>query len=493
MDKYTVNKQGVIVRKNTAGGRQQIVSEADLLFELQEQGQSFQEAKQTIFSFKEERKVQEVESFESIIERHQPFQNFKLYKSDTKELMTHEYEDNIEIIGTLKNFTASRMAEILPKEKDKYLSLVGNLRTTMNPKFPLKVSAEECMQICINHFEPSANMVATQMVDGDPHPAVVQGCEVVSLKKIPYIKKNVTLKHLNPFLAEFLGRVNYHKHMCAIIWAQFTGRNWIKLIYLYGREGREGKTSFMRMLGNLSQSTATLEDDSSRFAFFPIYGKSIIKINENEKTRLISSKTIKQITGGNTLSIEEKGKTAFAGRVKGLMIVDSNCELRINGNMFETHRLMYCEVKGHGVKKNELVDLNDYDKELASTPNEFLNYCRQCYEETTINNVLQDPEGYEMTLKSLEDSVQKFSFNILFKNVLAYKGLEIKEGHKMEKDSFLHTARKKSKEKEVGIDNYYENSFIQYLEQLGHKIQGNDIIGIGPIQATEHTRFTGKN
>ena len=420
-----------------------------------------------------------------IIQTINPFQHFRIIQS-SKFLVVWEKNSVIEILGPIESLNTDELESLLGKYEPEMLQrLKSAIGPVLNPKTPYLMTVQSILGACLALLDPMLTLPRVLTHDEDIHPTVVEGCEVPSLRKIPFSRKDVSLTDLNPLLQEFFGRVDNHKHMCAVIWGQLTGRQWPYICYLYGKQGREGKTSFISMLGDLTKSYATLTDDS-RFSLQPLYGKSIIMVPENDRSRFVSMKSIKAITGGNLLSIEEKGKNPFSGRIRGTIFVDANVPLKISGKSFETERLFFLTVKPNITAKDERLSPASYISELSSTPNEFLNYCRQaCEGLLTPGGMLKEPENHSTIMANLSDYEQDYAYENLLLKLCKSMKLQLQPGLITHKAEFLSRARSSSENKK----DFYSESFIHFLEKKGIKDLGKELQGIGYV-SDGHTSFT---
>jgi uncharacterized protein DUF5906 len=448
----------------------------------------FRKSKEQLKSDKEQAIADLYNTKIDIISSINPFKHLKIIESDNSEklLVMMEFKNKIQILGTLESLNARELVNLISTyTPDIMVQLFEKLAPLLFPKDPTLATEIDLIQSCLNILQPKNTLERIKIQNEDIHPAVVEGCEVVSLKKIPYTQMKVRREALNPYLIEFLSRVDNHEHLCAIFWAQVYGLQLPYICYLYGKDGREGKTSFINMLSRITGSFANLTEDG-RFVFSALYGKSIIMVPENERSRLVSSRTVKAITGGNLLSIEEKGKKAFSGKIRGTIIVDANIPLNITGKGFETERLRYFVVKPHNINKNERLSPEEYTKELGSTQNEFLNYCRQCFEMLkTPGGMLIEPENHHDLMESLADEEQNYEYKQITTKICAENGFKIGENLSIEVGHLLSLAKKASTNRGI----FYSNSYKHYLEKCHNIKEDNKMFsGIG-YKETKGTIF----
>lgn len=275
-----------------------------------------------------------------------------------------------------------------------------------------------------------SELTDVSILDSEMHPVTVEGCKVVSLIKIPYVKQNVVKTDLNARLVDLLDHITNHEYLCAIIWGALNGIHYPYLVYLKGHGG-DGKSSFIAMLGKLFKNSIATFQEKDKFSNRNMYNKGIINIAETTNPYLLSKSIIKSITGGNYVNIESKGKDGFNGQIMGLMIADSNVNLSLLGEDFESRRLRYYEVVRREIK--EKLGKQKYLEEISSTPNEFLNYCRQCYDKySTIEGLIKPEPNQEEILLRFQDPTIKTKFNKFiekrYKNTIFQQDLKIDRG-----------------------------------------------------------------
>ena len=473
MIELVLNAKGQFCKKPEGPGRPWPIEENAVIIDiLTETGCSFQEAKEKLELSKQaalsKSKENQADAMRDLIVQIDPFKHLKIIES-TKSVVVWEKDNKIEILGSVDVLKGSKLINLMVLLEPELETELMNLAPFLNAKNPGLVSLEDILQVCVNTLKPRSQLPRIKTDDEDIHPAVVEGLETPSLRKIPYKEQKVGFTNLNKYLQDFLTRVDNHKHLCAVLWGQFIGKKWPYICYLYGKEGREGKTSFINMLGNLTKSYGTLVDEG-RFALFPLYGKSIIMVPENDKSRLVSNKIVKAITGGALLSIEEKGRTGFSGMIRGTLIVDANVPLKITGRSFETERLLYFNILPNSTPKNKRLSPDVYTKEMGSTPNEFLNYCRQCYEElVTDGGMLSEPSNHHQIMESLSDYVEEYEYEQLIKKL----NMEFIPDQSYSKAKLISEAKEKSVKRD-----FYVTSFMHYLEKNGVKEEGKLLHGV---------------
>ena len=361
-------------------------------------------------------------------------------------------------IATVKNYGS----KILVKLKIDITPLLLDKKTTHVSEIQLinRVFSEFDFNECLPRIE----------VDDEIHPAVLSGLDRLGGVEIPWTKKDVTINDLNPKLKEFLEKTLHHKHLCAILYAHLLGTKLPYVVYLKG-EGNDGKTGFIQMLSVLFKGSIAAFQDTNQFSTFNMYGKALLSLSENQNPHLLSSTVIKKLTGGNTLNVEAKGRTGFSGSIRGLIIVDSNINLALLGEENESRRLRYFEVLPTKIEGR--MNQDEYRKVLSSTPNEFINYCRICFEELNDGyGLVQNLPNHDATLIKLQDNRIKVKLDRFM--VKFYKNNKFSKNLTCDRGEVLVTL-----EEAFPREKYLDINFDRYLRHKGVKIEGSNYVGWG--------------
>lgn len=401
---------GKLFFSNPGGGRRRAGERNSILLHLTENyGVPFRDADDT---YKALLNLSELEKEETLPEQRDkaiiemnPFKNFSVLHNTLTNSFIVYYDDGDKKfpVCPLSEFDKKQVNTILSQESPEYFNqMTSELQYLINPKDPIKISVLEVIDFCFNLLKPSSNMKRTK-IDSEIHPVVVQGCKVPALKTIPFKEQEVTIDSLHPLLKEFLTRVSNHENMCANLWTNLIGVKTPVLIYLKGIGG-DGKSQFVKMLGNLCAGMVCNYDWSERFNYFNMFSKALIVMNENKMPNILQHTVLKSITGGDFVQIEAKGKAAFSAEVRGQLIVVANDNLKVFGTPDEARRLRYYEVSPLTISDDSKINPDEYVKIIGSTPNEFLNYLRICYEKhKTETGAVKQPDNHIETLKSLRD------------------------------------------------------------------------------------------
>lgn len=421
-------KEGKIYDARNSSAKKKILTDDELFLLLKHQGIPIAQIEEKVQTLKIEaqqasKPISLSEVKVKIAKEMNPFKNLFIVTNITNrsDVVYYRNGTDTETVCSLDAFDSRMLRSILRRYEPDFLDeLHQNMANAISPKDWTLISDLQVLDICLNTGIFN-NTVQKMTVKSDMHPAVVSGSETLSLTTIPYsYQENINLDNLHIYLKDFLSRVEHHEYLCALLYSHFLGNLLPYVIYLRG-EGGDGKTSFVSMLGRLARSFATF-DSSERFNYFNMYGKSIIGLNENESSKLMQSRVLKSISGGNYVQIEGKGRNSFAGQVRGLVIVDSNYDLELIGREDEKRRLRYFKVS-RIVKSSDFVTVSqDYfvDK-MLSTSNEFLNYCRQWYEQLQIpgsHGLISANPNHDETFQELVDVLQEHRFSEFYRSYI---------------------------------------------------------------------------
>ena len=404
-----------------------------------------------------------------------PFKNLFIFNNlKTKQQLIYFKKDDgdTELFGPLNQFNAKTIKDfLLLHNKDKFSDICKQLQPLINPKKPELVSILDIIQNILNVVQPEFDIPSTNITK-DPHPAVLSTySHVPALKYIPFTVQDVTIDDLNPYLKDILFRIEDHEYFCAHLYTNWIGIKTPCVLYLYG-EGETGKTSLLNMLISITCNSGTY-DASDRFNYYNMYSKSLIIQSENDSGYFFQQRVLKAVTGGDPVQLEQKGQTAFTGYIRGQLIVTSNNTPTLLGTKDEARRLRFFTMVSHGLTKDQLLGQDNYEQELGSTQNEFLNYCRICYEKLkTDGDLVKDPPHHLELIRSLRDGTAQNIFQKIMKEIL-----EIKKSHELveegtcEISDFIDAIKKHDKgafaftnfEKMLTTDYRVRRKFNQYI------------------------------
>lgn len=426
------------------------------------------------------------ENLKQAILKENAFKDFIISKTLSGTSIVYlKYNGRLHTIETLASLGADVLYEFL---RGSDVEVIKSIKKAVLPFLEDKKKTDpgfdHCVKFLLSHVFLDEVIPNTLSADQSLYPVTIEGTDILAAYTIPYVKQEVKFYDLNNQLQDLLKRIENHRYLCATIFGYLLGHDYPYLIYLKG-EGGDGKSSFVDMLGRLFGGSIAPWQDNNQFSMANMYMRGIINIAESTNELLLQQSLVKSITGGNIVNIESKNKTGFPGVIKCLLIADSNNDLRLLGKEFEIRRLRYFRVSPPNLQKGELLTKNKYVQFLNSTPNEFLNYCRQCFEELSLaNGTIEEPSNHIEIIDSLTDPTDRDYFKHFIE--VSNKDLTFKEGLSISKATVFKRL-KADYPKDGEHKKYVEANFKDYL--LRHykvKITPSLILGWGEVaQPTE--------
>lgn len=157
-------------------------------------------------------------------------------------------------------------------------------------------------------------------------------------------------------------------------------------LWLYG-SGGEGKGSFGRALMNIFGSGAVTmavprSDGQKQFLAYSLQGKRLCVFPECSNFAFPNDPLFKQLTGGDHIWFEQKGKMGYSGTLNCKFIFFSNEQAGVHGTDANTRRLIYSEISKPTIKYAAAA----YDALVANEIASFIIKCRNYYLEKCPNN-----------------------------------------------------------------------------------------------------------
>lgn len=122
--------------------------------------------------------------------------------------------------------------------------------------------------------------------------------------------------------------------LCAFVWGVLDKRNTSRqALYVIDKAGYTGKSVFTDVLIRLLGKSATalnLNSTKSQFIYSSIWDKRLVVVGDNKNPQLQRTEVAHNILGGDWVSIEYKGETAFKAKLGAKMIVCSNSDIEID-------------------------------------------------------------------------------------------------------------------------------------------------------------------
>ena len=122
-----------------------------------------------------------------------------------------------------------------------------------------------------------------------------------------------------------------------------------QILWLKG-DGADGKTTVFRVLYNvLGTCVATIPDvlggeDSTRFLAMKAYGHRLVVVSECRNDKLLRYGVVRQLTSGDLVNIEGKGRDGFTAITWTKLVVCSNDRPDISSGTADQSRAVVIEV-----------------------------------------------------------------------------------------------------------------------------------------------------
>lgn len=199
-----------------------------------------------------------------------------------------------------------------------------------------------------------------------------------------------------PTWDQFLARLDYPDVFQAWVWSLFEPTNNVRQVMWLQGGGNDGKSSVQkaleRMFGEQHVYAMKTGDEHEKWFANSVYGKCLVNYADCSNIYLLRTNSIKQLTGGDTTSIEGKGVNAFRGKIYAKLLVTSNQKPMINPESeAETSRLIVITVKPLAESDKDA----GFEERLVAEQSAFLHACQEKFATHVAkgNNKLELPVG----------------------------------------------------------------------------------------------------
>lgn len=189
-----------------------------------------------------------------------------------------------------------------------------------------------------------------------------------------------------PTWDEFTSRLDHPAVFMAWVWGVFEPTNNIRQVLWLKGAGNDGKSSIQKAIeGVIGKSycySMKPGDEQQQWFQRNVFGKVLVNYADCRNQFLIDSNSIKQLTGGDTTSIEGKGENSFTGKIYSKLLVTSNYLPRINPELqAHTSRLIKLEVAPQEDARKD----SGFEHRLQAEIYAFLHKCRKYFAEIVSN------------------------------------------------------------------------------------------------------------
>lgn len=201
-------------------------------------------------------------------------------------------------------------------------------------------------------------------------------------EEFAYKKMNSNLLEAGeiPTWNEFLQRLDYPEVFKAWVWSIFEPTNNIRQIMWLRGAGNDGKSSVQKaiegVIGKEYCYSMKEGDEQQQWFQHNVYTKVLVNYADCKNQFLVHNSAIKQLTGGDTTSIEGKGENAFTGKIYSKLFVTSNTTPKINPKLrAHTSRIIKLEV----APLEDTAKDAQFEKRLQAEIYPFLFECSQAF------------------------------------------------------------------------------------------------------------------
>lgn len=251
--------------------------------------------------------------------------------------------------------------------------------------------------------------LSTEPLTKQPEPFIWSEQDAWTFKKLDFTPMEGTY----PAWEEFLDRCSSPEDFMAFIWSIFEPRSISRqYLYLCDPHGQGGKTTIINTLGEIFGNAYTainntfVSGSAARWLLGNLYGKRLVGWPDVKNTKFCMSEILRNITSGDDVAVEFKGKPPFATRMYLKLIMASNHEPTITSGGADLSRLIRIDLKENKSSKNDPA----WREKIKSELPHFLWACRKEYEKKCPNhgNIVLGHKTMELIEHSAEGLEVKF-------------------------------------------------------------------------------------
>lgn len=207
-----------------------------------------------------------------------------------------------------------------------------------------------------------------------------------------------------------------------LLWSNIPGYTIKKALFLTSSRGNTGKSTLFRLfsfvMGQEQMTKLSLQQmdngnyiTGSRFNLGSIANKRLIFCSDNPADPVKDNSTFKQLTGGDEVTIESKGRQGFGYTFRGLIMIACNEVPYFEGDMGKhvLERMIITECKHHIPEDQRDTDL---DEKLKKEIPAIFNFAFEGLQRLIANNYhfteCQDAEETKEVYRSNSDSLYSF-------------------------------------------------------------------------------------
>lgn len=386
---------------------------------------------------KQKQKSESVD-WSSIYNAVQPLIRIRFYIGHHKKRFVYFFNNNKEI-ELVKYESPRDIEEALFGDDESWQALKNFYNTnSMLEEHKSKLTFSKFVNIIINEYLLKDD---TLKINYEPK-ALSWEPDEFAFKKI---QPNLLVQRKTPTWDEFTSRLDYPELFMAWVWSIIEPSNTVRQVCWIQGGGQDGKSAVQKALESVigeKQSYSMKKSDlDSQFFLGSVFGKVLISFPDCNYAALLKHDYIKQITGGDSASIERKSEQSKSGTLKAKVFVHSNKPPKINPeSRFQTTRLLRLTLKPTSTRDA------DFETRLKQEVWSFLANCKPFYDKHIAdghdNIKIPDEAFKEMMISCSGDS---YKIMKLFESVHIEYGADyeakysnvMERLHKFRDDNFL--------------------------------------------------------
>lgn len=226
---------------------------------------------------------------------------------------------------------------------------------------------------------------------------------------------------------EFLVRLSAPEDFMAFIWSIFENKSKSRqYLYLYDPNGEGGKSTILNVLGEVfgnsfvAINNSFVGGEAARWLLGNLLGRRLVVWPDCKNTKFCMSELLRNITSGDSVTVEYKGKQPFTSKMYLKFIISSNHEPSITGGGADLSRLIRIDLA-----KNTNTNDPEWGARLRAELPYFLYECKTWYDMKCKNhgNIQLQSETTELSHASTSDVEEKYE--AIASNFMTFsKGLE---------------------------------------------------------------------
>lgn len=209
---------------------------------------------------------------------------------------------------------------------------------------------------------------------------------VLDRRKLDHaIGLNSPIPHWN----EILTRISDHKAFMAWTWSLFSGVCDTRQVCWIKGGGNDGKSTisnvYIKMLDSVACSFA--QSNQNQFTGSKFFRKRLVSVPDVKNEKILENEFVFQVTGGDTIDIEFKGRDSFSSTVNAHFFMASNLSPAIDvySKAYKS-RLLYFKIKPVKLDSKDSESFSDshFLDNLYGEMYPFLAQCKKVYESMDI-------------------------------------------------------------------------------------------------------------